>query len=456
MLNLELADIARWVGGRLHGDNVGIDVVSTDTRTLVPGALFVALRGERHDAHAFADQAAACGAGALLVERELPVRLPQVVVLNTLFALGDLAREVRMQRDVRVIGITGSNGKTTVKSLLAAILSRHGRTHVNTGSFNNEIGLPLTLLSMPRDSEYAVLEMGAGKPGDIDYLARIARPDVGLVNNIAPAHLERMGSLEVIAETKSALYSALPVDGVAVINADDAYADYFTAAAGTRRSVRFGLGEGVEVTALLRGDSQSRRFALITPVGETNIDLPLPGRHNVLNALAATALSLAVGVPLATIKAGLEAVPQVPGRNVRLAHASGAVLIDDSYNANPGSFEAAVATLAAEAGIRILVVGDMLELGAEADRLHAELGVLAKRSGIARLHGVGTLSQFAVQGFGAGAVHHADQATLIAALRAELRSGVTALVKGSHGSAMDRVVRALLEAGESAGGRHAA
>jgi len=456
MLNLELADIARWVGGRMHGANVGIDVVSTDTRTLAPGALFVALRGERHDAHSFAGQAAACGASALLVERELPVALPQVVVLNTLFALGDLAREVRMQRAARVIGITGSNGKTTVKSLLAAILSRHGRTHVNTGSFNNEIGLPLTLLSMPLDSEYAVLEMGAGKPGDIDYLARIARPDIGLVNNIAPAHLERMGSLDVIAETKSALYSALPVDGVAVINADDGYADYFAAAAGARRSVRFGLVDDVDVTARLGGDAQARRFALITPIGETTIDLPLPGRHNVLNALAATALSLAVEVPLATIKAGLEAVPQVPGRNVRLAHSSGAVLIDDSYNANPGSFAAAVATLAAEPGIRILVVGDMLELGADGERLHAELGALAKRSGITRLYAVGRLSQFSVQGFGTGAAHHADQAALITALRAELRSGVTALVKGSHGSAMDRVVRALLAAGEPAGGRHAA
>ncbi len=455
MLSFDLADVVRWCSGRLLGANVRIDAVSTDTRTLTAGALFVALRGELHDAHAFAATARANGAAALLVERELAVDLPQVIVADTLVALGELAHGVRMRHDVRVVGITGSNGKTTVKSLLAAILARHGRTHASSGSFNNEVGLPLTLLAMPADCQYAVLEMGAGKPGDIDYLVRIARPGVGLVNNVAPAHLERMHDLDTIAATKGALYAGLPADGIAVINADDAYAEYFADLAGTRRIVRFGFAERCEIGARFADAQQGRRFTLVTPAGECAVELALPGLHNIGNALAASALAFALDVPLATIKAGLEAAVPVPGRHVRFTLASGAVLIDDSYNANPGSFAAAIATLAAETGTRVLVVGDMLELGADSERLHAELGAQARRSGIERLHAVGALSRAAVAAFGAGATQHADQDSLVSALEAELHAGVIALVKGSHGSKMDRVVRAL-HGPAANGGRHAA
>ena len=456
MLNIDLADVARWTQGRLDGDNVRIDAVSTDTRTLAPGALFVALRGEQHDAHTFVERARDAGAVAVLVDHAMAIDVPQVVVADTLIALADIARAVAARSDARVIGITGSNGKTTVKSLLASILSRHARTHVNTGSFNNEIGLPLTLLAMPADSEFAILEMGAGKPGDIDYLARIARPSVALVNNIAPAHLERMGDLDTIARTKGVLYAMLPDEGVAVINADDAYADYFAGLAGARRIVRFGSAAGSDVMARDLDVARGGDFLLATPIGEAPVHFALPGQHNVGNALAAASLALAVGVPLATIRAGLEAARPVPGRHVRIAHASGAILIDDSYNANPGSFAAAVATLATETGTRILVVGDMRELGVDGLRLHAELGSLARNSGIERLHAVGELSAAAATAFGGGAEHHVDQQHLIDALRAELRDGVIALVKGSHGSAMDRVVAALAADASASGGRHAA
>lgn len=456
MLNIDLTDVARWTDGRLVGDNVRIDAVSTDTRTLGAGALFVALRGELHDAHAFVGRARDAGAVAVLVDHGVAIDLPQVVVADTLLALADIARAVAARSTARVIGITGSNGKTTVKSLLASILSRHAPTHVNTGSFNNEIGLPLTLLAMPAGSEFAILEMGAGKPGDIEYLARIAQPSVALVNNIAPAHLERMGDLDTIARTKGVLYAKLPDDGVAVINADDAYADYFAGLAGARRILRFGDAAASDVRARVPDAARGGDFVLATPIGETPVRFALPGRHNVGNALAAASLALVVGVPLATIRAGLEAAQPVPGRHVRIVHASGAVLIDDSYNANPGSFAAAVATLATEPGMRILVVGDMRELGADGLRLHAELGSLARRSGIERLHAVGELSAAAASAFGAGAEHHADQQHLIDALRAQLRAGVTALVKGSHGSAMDRVVTALVADAGASGGRHAA
>ncbi len=458
MLSCRLADIAHWTGGRLHGRDVGIDAVAIDSRQPMPAALFVALRGERHDGHDFAADARAHGAAALLVERKLALDLPQVVVADTGKALGEIARAVRRRSHARVIGITGSNGKTTVKTLLAAILARHGRTHVNAGNYNNEIGLPLTLLAMPADTEYAVLEMGAGKPGDIAYLARIAQPDAAVVNNVAAAHLQRMGSLQGVAETKGAIYRALPADGLAVINADDAFADYFAVLASGRRVLRYGLLRTAQISAAVEADApESGRFRLLTPSSGSDIDLPLPGRHNVANALAASALAFGLGVPLATIKAGLEAVAPVPGRLARIAHASGALLIDDSYNANPGSFAAAIATLASQSGERVLVMGDMAELGEDAPRLHAEVGALARRSGIEQLYAVGPLSRHASEAFGAGAQHFADQGALVDALRPRLRTGVSVLVKGSRSSAMERVLRALdAGAGSNGGKRHAA
>ncbi|HJT99049.1 MAG TPA: UDP-N-acetylmuramoyl-tripeptide--D-alanyl-D-alanine ligase [Rhodanobacteraceae bacterium] len=456
MLRLRLQEIATWTQGLRNGPDVPVNGVSTDTRKLGGGELFVALVGENHDAHGFVAQAKAAGASAALVQRRVDVDLPQVIVADTLRALGDLASAVRAQRQARVIGITGSNGKTTVKTLTASILKRHDpRTHVNPGNLNNEIGLPLTLLAMPADTRFAVLEMGAGKPGDIAYLAAIARPDIGLVNNIASAHLERMLSVHGIAQTKGALYEALPSDGVALINADEPFAPFFNGLAGSRRKLRFGFANGAEVTATDLKLGERSAFTLVTPAGRTPVDLPLAGRHNVLNALAAAAVALALDVPLATIRAGLEAAPAVAGRLVRRRHASGAVIIDDSYNANPGSFAAAIATLAAEPGETILVMGDMAELGADAERLHAHIGALAKASGIHRLHAVGRLSRAAASAFGAGATHHADQPALIDALRSELRAGVTALVKGSRSSAMDRVVAALTDDGNG-GERHAA
>ncbi|MCE5231914.1 MAG: UDP-N-acetylmuramoyl-tripeptide--D-alanyl-D-alanine ligase [Mizugakiibacter sp.] len=455
MLNLRLSEIALWTRGSLHGADAPVRGVCTDTRKLGGGELFVALQGERQDGHDFVAAAAAHGAAAALVARKVDAPIPQVLVADTLLALGDLASAVRAQRRARVIGITGSNGKTTVKTLTASILARHGRTHVNAGNFNNEIGLPLTLLEMPEDAEYAVLEMGAGKPGDIAYLAAIARPEIGLVNNIAPAHLERMGSLEGVAGTKGALYQALPGDGIAVINADDAFAGFFAGLAGTRHVLRFGLDHAADVGAEIRALGATSDFVLNTPQGATEVMLPLAGRHNVMNALAAASIACALGVPLATIREGLEQAPTVAGRLLRHVTRAGWTLIDDSYNANPGSTAAAIATLALEAGRPWLVLGDMAELGPEAERLHAEIGTLARRSGIVRLYAVGRLSRAAAEAFGAGAEHFADQTALIAALRVALKPGVVCLVKGSRSSAMDRVVAALL--GHDGGGeRHAA
>jgi len=458
MLNLKLSDVALWTHGALRGGDVVVRGVFTDTRAPLPGALFVALRGERFDGHDYVAAARQAGAAAALVARPLAADLPQVIVADTTLALGDLASAVRASRRARVVGITGSNGKTTVKTLLASILALHGRTHVNAGNLNNEFGLPLSLLALPEDAEYAVLEMGAGKPGDIAYLAAIARPEIGLVNNIAPAHLERMGSLEGIAETKGAMYSALPAHGVAVVNADDAFAPLFAKLAGARRVIRFGLRADADVRAeTIVLHPQRAEFALIMPAGRCELTLPLPGRHNVMNGLAAAALACALDVPLAIIRRGLESASGVKGRLQRYAMSGGWTLIDDSYNANPGSTAAAIAALIDEPGEAWLVLGDMRELGAGAAQLHAEVGALARASGVERLYSVGALAAEAATAFGQGARHFADQPELISALRADVRAGVSILVKGSRGSAMERIVEALRGKSNGNGGaRHAA
>jgi UDP-N-acetylmuramoyl-tripeptide--D-alanyl-D-alanine ligase len=441
---MSLSAIAVWTHGRLLGGDAEITGVAIDTRKLQPGDLFVAIKGERADGHDYLDEAAARGAVAALVTRKVDGELPQVLVNDTELALGDLASAVRAQRDVRVVGITGSNGKTTVKTLVASILSRHGRTHVSAGNFNNELGLPLSLLSMPQDTEYAVFEMGAGKPGDIAYLAAIARPDIGLVTLIAPAHLARMGSIEGVAETKGALYQALPADGIAIINADDAFASFFGGLAGARRQLRFGLDQPADVGAdIIEQRVDGSRFVLSTPHGDAEVALPLPGRHNIANALAATAVALALEVPLETIVTGLEQVPGVAGRLRRETMDGGWTLIDDSYNANPSSMAAAIDTLLLAGGERWLVLGDMAELGADARALHAGIGVRARERGVDRLFAVGPLGVATVEAFGAGGEHFDDKAALIAALKSRVHAGVTCLVKGSRSAGMEQVVAAL-------------
>ncbi len=441
---MRLSAIAVWTHGRLLGEDTEAGGVAIDSRLLKPGDLFVAIKGDRVDGHDYLADAAARGAVAALVTRRVDSSLAQIVVDDATLALGDLASAVRAQHAARVIGITGSNGKTTVKTLVAAILSRHGRTHVNAGNYNNEIGLPLTLLAMPDDTEYAVLEMGAGKPGDIGYLAAIARPDIGLVTLIAPAHLERMKSVEGVAETKGALYQALPADGVAIVNADDAFASFFVGLAAGRRVIRFGLEHRAEVgAAILDLAASGSRFVLSTPVGDAEVSLPMPGRHNVVNALAATAVALALEVPLAQIVTGLEQVDGVAGRLRRITSPTGAVLIDDSYNANPSSTKAAIDTLLLATGERWLVLGDMAELGADATELHADIGRYAREQGVERLFAVGPLGAATAAAFGANAKHFTGQASLIAALRVQLHEGVTCLIKGSRSAGMEHVVNAL-------------
>lgn len=461
---MQLGPIAIWTHGRLVGVDAALEQaeitgVAIDTRKLQPGNLFVAIKGDHVDGHDYLDAAAERGAIAALVTRRVDSALPQVLVDDAEVALGDLASAVRAQRNVRVVGITGSNGKTTVKTLVAAILSRHGRTHVSAGNHNNELGLPLSVLAMPRDTEYAVFEMGAGKPGDIEYLAAIARPDIGLVTLIAPAHLERMGSIEGVAETKGALYQALPADGVAIINADDAFGSFFGGLAGTRRVLRFGLDNPADVSVdIIEQRVEGSHFVLSTPAGDAEVLLSLPGRHNIANALAAAAVALALDVPLKTIVDGLESTVGVTGRLRRQLTAGGWTIIDDSYNANPSSTAAAIDTLMLATGEHWLVLGDMAELGDGARDMHAQLGQLARQRGVDRLFAIGPLGAATARAFGAEGVHFDDKDALITVLKSQLHAGVTCLIKGSRSAGMEQVVHALARtetaAEQADGGTH--
>jgi UDP-N-acetylmuramoyl-tripeptide--D-alanyl-D-alanine ligase len=453
-----LARIAQAVNGLLVGDDRTIDALITDTRKLEAdisaSMLFVAIKGENFDGNDYVAQAAARGARAALVSRQADIAIPQIVVADTERALADLAAAVQRNRRARVVAITGSNGKTSVKALTQAIFERAGTTYATPGNRNNEIGLPLAVLDAPEDAEFAIYEMGTGKPGDIAYLTRIAPPDIALVNNVAPAHLERMGSLLEIANTKAAVYDDLSVAGVAAINADDAFAPYFAERAHGHRLIRFGLESIAEVTARdIELDADGSRFVLVVPQGEAQISLAMSGRHNVLNALAATALALGADIALPIIAAGLNAARPVAGRLNTHRLADGVTLIDDSYNANPGSLKAAIDTLASSGGERWLVLGDMRELGEDAASLHAEVGRRAKASGISRLYALGELSAATADAFGEGGAIFENHAAVADALRADLatfagKAGAPAvlriLVKGSRGSAMDRIVKDLL------------
>ena len=444
-----LSQIAQWCEARLMGDDLSISHVSTDTRDLSNGSLFVALRGENHDAHDFIANAEQAGAAAVLVSRPVETSLPQILCADTQEALAEFAAGMQQGRKAVVVALTGSNGKTSVKNLITEILSRSGNTYSTPGNRNNEIGLPMAVLEAPEDAEFAIYEMGAGKPGDIAYLCSIVAPQVSVINNIGPAHLERMGSLFGIAETKGAIYEALSDDGVAVINADDAFAPYFAQRVGHRRIFRYGIENDADIRAThIQLRSEQSVFELHTPAGKQTITLALPGRHNVMNALAATGLALAAGAHFDAIVKGLQAATPVKGRQISHVLDNEAVLIDDSYNANPGSVAAAIETLAQNNKNNKgswLVLGNMAELGDNAENLHAEVGTLAKQAGIEKCWTVGELAKNASTAFGVGARHFDNKVALSEALIHELHAGVRCLVKGSRSSAMDEVVKAILK-----------
>jgi UDP-N-acetylmuramoyl-tripeptide--D-alanyl-D-alanine ligase len=445
---LTLAGLARCGEGRLVGEDCQFDRISIDSRTLPAGALFIALRGERFDGHEFAGAAASRGACGLLVEQQLAIALPQVLVPDTLRALAACARARRRQFPHPVIAVTGSNGKTTTKEILGAILGRKGPCLITKGNLNNHIGVPLTLLGLLSEHRYAVIEMGANHRGEIAHLASIAEPGIGLITNAGAAHLEGFGSLDGVAAGKGELFAGLPASGVAIINADDHYAPVWRSMAPGRRLLTFGLEQPADFTArrittTIESNGPRQEFDLVTPAGTERVRLDLAGLHNLRNALGAAAAAHAAGASLADLAAGLAAVKPVRGR-LEFRHAlNGALLVDDSYNANPASVRAGLDTFRTVAGARWLILGDMMELGSDAGRLHAEIGRYARETGIERLLAVGPQSRLAVEAFGPGGVWFEDVDHLIDDAQRALAADVVVLVKGSRVNRLERVSAAL-------------
>ena len=443
MIELSLQRAAQWLSVPAPSGELTFRGVTTDSRAVEPGALFVALKGPNFDGHDFVEAAAANGAVAAVVEHPVDAGLPQLQVDSTLKALGELAAGWRRLLGLTVVGITGSNGKTTVKEMVAAILSRRGRVLATAGNLNNEIGVPLTLLRLSREDRFAVVEMGANAPGEIARLTRIAGPDVALVNNTGHAHLEGFGGPEGVVRAKGEIFEGLSAKGVAVLNADDASIEPFRALNRDRQTLEFSLEEPADVRGRWQVEPGINRLTLEGERGGFDIELPLPGRHNAANALAAAAIARALGVEDADIRAGLEGMEPVLGRLQDRPGPAGSHLLDDTYNANPDSLEAGLAVLQARPEEAWLVLGDMGELGAGSEALHARAGDLAREYGVRRLFTLGDLATRAGEHFGSDARHFDDRETLIETLRRELGAGVCVLVKGSRSMHMERVVRAL-------------
>lgn len=448
-MSLSLA--ARVLGVELDGTDRDFTTVAIDSRRLESGALFVALRGERFDGHDFVADAVAAGAAGVLGERDVAEDIPTIRVADSLDALQRLAADWRRRFECRLAAVTGSNGKTTVKEMIGAIVSRAAPSLVSAGNLNNHIGVPLSLLRLREGHRYAVIEMGMNHAGELSLLSRLAAPDVALVNNAAAAHLEGLGSVEGVARAKGEIFSALSDDGVAVINADDAFAGYWRGLNERRRCLTFGIDAEADVRGTV--DVGADRCEIIVDFAGNRIEtvLPVGGAHNARNAVAAAAVALALDVDADTIAAGLAAFRPVDGRSAVVMLADGTRLVDDTYNANPASMAAAIDLLGRFDGARVLVVGDMGELGADAAALHREVGERARHGGVNRLLGLGPLSAVAVEAFGEGGQSFDGIDELIEALQAESGPGVTVLVKGSRAMRMERVARAL--AGDDGGTR---
>jgi len=463
-----LSSAASAVQGRLVGADKNYDAVSTDTRTLKPGALFVALRGPKFDANEFVAAAAAAGAVGAIVDRPLPAaaqlpaqtaaQLPSalalIIVPDTLAALQRLAASWRREFSIPIVAVAGSNGKTTTKEMTAAILAQMGPCLATQGNLNNHIGVPLTLLRLDAAQRSAVVEIGADRVGEVAALMPLVRPTVGLITNAGAEHLEFFGDLDGVAKGEGEAVAGLDAEATAVINADDAYADYWRGLAGARSVISFGLRESADFSAqnVSAGIEQGEfvtRFSLVCPLGEAPVTLRAGGVHNLANALCAAAAATAAGAAITDIVEGLKGFHAVKGRLQLKPGKRGSWIIDDSYNANPNSVRAGLGVLRSLGGAKWLVFGDMGELGAHSEASHADAGRYARECGVERLFALGSLTPRTVASFGAGAEWFADADALVRRLEAELRLGVTVLVKGSRVNRLERVVQALTEPVES-------
>ena len=444
---MKLKDAAEIVGAEYNGTDTNFETISIDSRVTAKDYLFIAIVGENFDGHDFVKDAVKTGAVAAIVSKPVSTDIPCLVVSDTRHALANLACHHRLAMPAIVMGLTGSCGKTTVKTLLANILSQHGKTLSNVYSFNNDIGVPLTLLQLKPSHDYAVCEMGANHPGEIALLTHIVKPDVAAITNAAAAHLEGFGDVRGVACAKGEIFQGLRANGIAVINADDDYADFWKKQVGEHRIVTFGRHNAADVMATsieLNAQGQPS-FQLVLPNDEVTVQLRLIGEHNVMNALTAAAMAYAKNVSIVAIKAGLETTGSYSRRLNEKKGYAGATIIDDTYNANPLSTAAAISVLAQRGGDSVFVLGDMLELGKHTDDLHRQIGEQAGQLGIHRLYCYGKHSRFAAEAFGENAYHFDDRDALLAALRDSLHADTVVLIKGSKGMGMDKIAKALVE-----------
>ncbi len=464
---MSLMEAALATGGTALNGNPRIEGVSTDTRTLASGELFIALKGEHFDGHEFIEAAAGRGAAAAMVNAEWAdahaLALPALVVADTRLALGYLGAWWRARFDIPLIGVTGSNGKTTVKEMIASILRAEAAADgydpelavlATTGNLNNDIGLPLMLLRLHGSHGAAVIEMGMNHPGEIAYLTRLAQPTVALVNNAQRAHLAGLGGVAEVARAKGEIFDGLREGGTAVINADDPFAGLWREMNAGRRTLAFGLDQPADVRGRVELKALGSVLSIETPQGAVEATLRVPGLHNARNALAAAAAALAAGASLAAVSAGLTSFGGVKGRLQARPGAAGAIVIDDSYNANPDSVRAAIDVLAATPGRKILVLGDMGEIGGQAGQFHDEIGGYAKSQGVDQLFALGEHSELASRNFGAGGQHFGSVEALLEALVSQLDGDTVVLVKGSRFMRMERVADAVADDGKSGNGAH--
>ncbi len=449
-----LSDVAAVTGGRLQGADAHFMGVSTDTRTLESGALFVALRGPNFDGGEFVAAAAKRGANGALVMRTGTADIAQIVVADTLQALQKMALSWRANFDLPVVAVAGSNGKTTTKEMIASILSRAGACLSTRGNLNNHIGVPLTLMRLDTAHKSAVIEMGANRIGDVAELVGFIRPTVAVVTNAGAEHLEGFGDLDGVAKGEGEAYGTLGTHGTAIINADDAYAGYWRGVARDCKVLTFGVRADADfstknaVQSIEEGQFVTR-FSLRTPEGAHDVRLSVGGSHNLANAVAAAAAARAAGASLQDVVQGLAEFRAVAGRLQLKAGVRNSWIIDDSYNANPSSVRAGLDVLRSVGGVTWLVLGDMAELGEHALQSHVQIGEYARECGVQRLFAIGPESSRAAESFGAGAEWFPDAESLIRRLQLEVTSGVTLLIKGSRVNRLERVVQAL--AGNSAG-----
>ncbi|MBT8506653.1 UDP-N-acetylmuramoyl-tripeptide--D-alanyl-D-alanine ligase [Coxiella-like endosymbiont of Rhipicephalus sanguineus] len=445
---MKLSQIAHILNAKFKGKDGDFESISTDTRTIQPGSLFIALQGPHFDAHNFIDTAVERGAMGAIVSRWIAISLPQIYVNDTHAALIQLGSHQRDQmREVIVIAVTGSCGKTTTRALLASVFRQQGNVLASERSFNNNIGLPLTLMRLRAEHDYAVVELGANHLAEIAQLAQIAKSNIAIITNAGPAHLEGFGSIEGVAKAKSEIYQRLSPNGIAIVNNDDPFRDFWREIIGVRRTITFACNNRADVAAknISVNPKGQSRFRLILPNGEVDVQLSLLGKHNVMNALAAAAAAYAEQLPIMTIKAGLEAASAVSGRLASLKGYRGATIIDDSYNANPLSVSAAIDVLATCGSRSILVLGDMRELGEGGDQLHRKMGEQALQSGIHELFCYGSLTRHTVEAFGKNAYHFDDQEKLLRALKNNLDENTVVLLKGSLYMNMGKIVKGLIE-----------